>query len=78
MKLFLVNKWFFHFPLHCHYAVLRTATVREKSGNFFDFIKVSEKSGNLLVKTNAFCTKSSQKGKKVEEEKNINGGCQTS
>ena len=30
----------------------------KKSGKFFDIIKVSEKSGNLWVKSNAMCTKS--------------------
>ena len=43
------------------------------SGKFFDIVKVSEKSGNLLVKSNALGTKCNQKQKEVEnEEKNIN------
>ena len=42
----------------------------KKSWKFFDIVKVSEKSGNLL----ALRTKSSQKRKEVEnEEKNISG-----
>ena len=43
-----------------------------KSGKFFDIVKVSEKSENLLVKSNALRTKSSQRWKEVEnEEKNL-------
>ena len=44
----------------------------KKSGKVFDIVKVSEKPGNLLVKSlNALCAKSSQKHKGVEnEEKN--------
>ena len=46
----------------------------KRSGKFFDIVKVSEKSGNLLVQSNALHTKSRQKPKEVEnEEKNING-----
>ena len=39
---------------------------RKKSGKFFDTVKFSEKFWNLLVRSNALCTKSSQKWKEVE------------
>lgn len=39
-----------------------------KSGKLFDIIKVSEKSGNLLVKSNALHTKYSKRRKEVENE----------
>ena len=38
----------------------------KKSGKFFDILKVSEKLGNLLVKSNVLHTKSSQKQKEIE------------
>lgn len=45
-----------------------------KTGKFFDIVKPNEKLGDLLVKSNALRTKSSQRRKEVEnEEKNING-----
>ena len=49
----------------------------KRSGEILEVVKVSEKSGNLLdllVKSNALCTKSHEKRKAVEnEEKNIDG-----
>ena len=39
---------------------------RKKSGKLFDTVKFSEKFWNLLVRSNALCTKSSQKWKEVE------------
>ena len=46
---------------------------RKSQGNSIAIVKVSERSENLLVKSNALRTKSSQKRKEVENEKNING-----
>ena len=47
---------------------------RKSQGNSIAIVKVSERSENLLVKSNALSTKFSQKRKVVEnEEKNING-----
>lgn len=42
-----------------------------KSGKLVDIIKVSEKSGNLLVKSNALHTKYSQRRKEVENEEKM-------
>ena len=47
---------------------------KRKKGKFFDIVKPNEKLGDLLVKSNALRTKSSQRQKEVEnEEKNIDG-----
>lgn len=42
-----------------------------KSGKLFDIVKDSEKSGNLLVKSNALRTKYSQRRKEVENEEKM-------
>ena len=54
--------------------IFKVREVPKKSGKFFDIVKVSEKSGNLLVKSNTLGKKSRKKRQEVEnEEKNING-----